>query len=183
MRFNVHAWTLALCLSACGGRVDEELPAPGSPCVPTLGEKLVRHACVHITSGSFTSVAGSATDDAKASDVSKLHKAFDVTARAEPFYLKYRAARAGQHVLLTDEEVVWRVQDSEGKELVVRSEVVEPKAFDDWTTCTGAGHAAIMALELGQEYVFMGASAPERFTLFVEHAETFGSGAWVKSCP
>jgi hypothetical protein len=149
--------------------------------VPTLGEKLVRHACVHMINGPYTSVAGS-TNDSKAPDVSKLHRAFDVTAEKQAVSLRYRAARAGHHVLLTDGEVTWAVQDSAGQSLDVQREVLEPDSSVSWTPCAGSKYAVIVKLELEREYVLLGSDGPERFTFFVEHVETFGDEGLSVSC-
>jgi hypothetical protein len=177
----VLRYILTLALPACGGRVGDEVPAPRTGCVPTLGEKLVRHACVHISNGPYTSVAGSTTPS-ELPDVSKLHRAFDVTAAEQPFSLRYRAARSGHHVLLTDAKVTWSVQNSEGQTVDTQHEVLGPNSSADWTPCAGSTHAALVEFELGQQYTLLGNSAPERFTFFVEHVETFGAQGLSVSC-
>jgi hypothetical protein len=180
MRVPLCFWVLPIWLPSCGGRVDAEPHGP-SECHPALGEKLLRHACVHLENGPYTSIAASTSSEAP--DVGKLHRAFGITVGTQSFYLKYLAARAGQAVLLTNAPVAWRVRDPDGNELEVRTDVTASQGFGTWTTCAGATHAAVVTLELGKEYVLLGAGAPERFTLFVEHAETFGNDAWAQSCP
>jgi hypothetical protein len=164
----------------CGGRASDNAQELLT-CQVAIGERLIAHTCSHTENGPFMEVAAS-TGSTEFADVSRLHTPFDVTVLNFPFSLSYRASRAGTHVVFTNEPVAWEISDQSGAALTVRANV-DTSPEGSRSACPGTANAVLVEFSRGKNYVFASGNAPSRFTLFIEHLETFGSGALLNSCP
>lgn len=191
-RMRIAARTCALFFAiGCGGKVNEPVPdedteteaaetetASKMPetsddsleeeCVPS--DRLVQHVCTHTNNGPYTSVAATG-DPGDLSDVSRLHGAFDVSVIAEPARFQYDASRTGAHIVFTDAEMEWSTIDERGD-----SHLMSAVAGG---SCAGTTSGRAFEVDKGQTIVLQAETPPTQFTVFIEHAATFGDDALV----
>jgi hypothetical protein len=141
-------------------------------CVPTLGARLIAHACSHTTNGTFIPVV--AGGQAASPDVSDLHRTYEIQVAGSEAHVLYRAQRKGRHAFITDSPAALELR-REGK-------AVSALPRFPVEGCDSLASAIVYDLQRDAQYELAVLQSPPVLTLFVEHLSAFGSDAWLEAC-